>query len=105
MGYIRLASITWITPPSSAKVCTISHRLTSDPDIAGSYTTDSVATTVQVNGDIIPDFDILGLLDETNYTVKVSSNCGGASAQQAFTTGIVCPDISVITGSGNAGAP
>ncbi len=105
MGYIRISAITWVTPPSSAKVSTIKHRLTSDPDVPGSYTTDSTTTSIEVSGDIIPDVDILGLADETSYTVKINSNCGGASATQVFTTGIVCPDVSGIAGTGNAGAP
>jgi len=105
MGYIRLQSITWATPPSSAKVSTIKYRLTSAADVDASYTTVSTTTSIAANGDIIPDFDILGLADETSYTVKISSNCGGASAQQAFTTGVLCPNVSAIAGTGNAGAP
>lgn len=105
MGYIRLTAVSWITPPSSSKVCTITHRLTSAADIPANYTTDSVATTILASGTITPPFDILGLADETSYTVKVASNCGGASAVAAFTTGILCPDVSGISGTGNAGIP
>ena len=105
MGYIALSSVSWITPPSSPKVCTVKHRLTSAPDISASYTTDTNALTIAADGTISPVYNITGLADETSYTVKINSNCGGAAAVATFITGTVCPDVSGITGAGNAGAP
>jgi len=105
MGFITLTAITWDNNPSTSKVATVKHRLTSDPDIAASYVTDTTTLTIAASGDIAPDYNITGLLDETSYTVKISSNCGGASAVQAFTTGVVCPNVTNIAGVGNAGAP
>lgn len=106
MGYISLTSVNWINPPSAANACTIKHRLASAPDEAGSYTVDSNNKMINPDGTIQgAPFNITGLADETAYVVRVSSNCGGAYAEQEFTTGVVCPAISDISGTGNAGNP
>jgi len=103
MGRIPINSIVFSTPPASPKVVTIKHKLTSDPDVNASYTTDTTTLSVPVNGDISPDFVISGLLDETSYTVKIFTNCGGGSIMQDIVTGVVCPDVTGITGVGAAG--
>jgi len=212
MGRITINSITFSQAPSSPKVVTIKHKLASDPDVDGSYTTDtpplanpvqaapstaatggtlaaatyfyvvtatvadgqtlksneqSIVTTgatssntinwgavtgatgyriyrgattggqnvyysvgavtsfvdtgaistggtpplvnttttvvAPVDGNINPDFVISGLLDETSYTVKIFTLCGGGSVVQNFTTGVVCPNVTSITAVGSAG--
>lgn len=105
MGYIRLTGVTWLNnlSPSSPKVCKIEHKVTG----AATYITppDSTTTVVAVDGSITPAFDILGLADEASYTVRISAICGGASAEHEYTTGMICPNVATISGTGGAGAP
>lgn len=105
MGYIRLENVSFINPPSGTLLYTVKYRLTADPDIPASYVTATAALSIAADGSITPPYDITGLDDETDYTVKINSNCGGASAILNITTGSVCPDVSAIVGVGNAGDP
>lgn len=107
MGYIALTKINWGTnAPSATTQCTVKYRLASADDVDASYTTRSTTTMIEVDGDIVAaPLNITGLADETAYVVKINANCGGASAQEEFITGAICPDVVGIVGTGNAGNP
>lgn len=88
MGYIRVTAVTFSTPPSGIISVTIEYRLTSDPDIPGSYTTAGTGIPVNTDGTLVSPFNITGLTDGVSYTVKITPQCGGGSDQEAFITGI-----------------
>jgi len=75
----------------SPKVVTIRHRLTSDPDVTGSYVVDTTTLEVPVSGVFTQPFFITGLLNGTSYTVAIKSACGTVDFKQAFTTPCTCP--------------
>jgi hypothetical protein len=86
MGQITLSSISWSVPlPESAKPVSIAYRLTSDPDVPASYIIVSSGTFVSETGIFSIPFVITGLDVTKEYTVKVTSLCGGFSAEQDFT--------------------
>ena len=89
MGYITLQSVTFSGTPAGTQLVEIMYRLTSDPDVIGSYTVLPGLYTIQTNGDISPDVNITGLLDRESYTVRIIPECGGGSHDIEITTGNV----------------
>lgn len=87
MGFITISSVTFSPPATGPQTITIRHRLTADPDIAGSYTLDSSNVAVNQNGTLVTPFVISGLLDNTSYTVKCNDNCSVSSFQQIIVIG------------------
>ena len=90
MGFIKLTGVNFSPVPLSSKIMTIKHRLTSDPDISGSYTIDSTTVESGIDGTFTAPFYILGLLNGTSYTVEINSNCGGLAFEHVFTTACNC---------------
>lgn len=85
MGQITLSSISWSAPlPDSPKPVSIAYRLTTDPDVPASYIIVSTGTFVDQTGIFTIPFVISGLDITKDYTVKVTSLCGGFSAEQDF---------------------
>lgn len=91
MGAIKITSVGFDPTPLSPKTLVIKHRLTSDPDVDGSYITDGTDVPVGIDGILSPEFVISGLLNGTSYTVSVVSSCGGVNAKQEFVTECGCP--------------
>ena len=87
MGYIRLTNVTFSPAPSGDVTVTVKYRLTSDPDVPGSYTTVTTTATVNSSGVFTPTVSIGGLTDGVSYTVVVTPNCGGAGASGTVTAG------------------
>lgn len=92
MGFIKITKVNFNPDPISPKTVTIRHRLTSAPDVSGSYTTDSIDVAVNIDGTFVETFWILNLLNETSYTVKIDTNCGEFSFQEEFVTTCNCPE-------------
>lgn len=87
MGYITITSVSFSPPATGPQTITIRHRLTSDPDIPGSYTLDSTTVAVQQSGTLVTPFSIFGLSDNTSYTIKCNDNCSSSSFQQIIVIG------------------
>lgn len=105
MGHIRIDSIPLSPVPAASKQVTVKYRLTSAPDVDGSYTL-ATTLTIQPDGSFIGSpYYIEGLLDETSYTVRAKTTCGGGQFDRIFVTGILCPDITAINGEAFAGDP
>jgi hypothetical protein len=100
MATITLTNASFIATPGANQTVTVKHRLTSDPDVAGSYTTDTTNAVVLPNGNFVTPVVISGLSNNTSYTVWVSNNCGGNGVKKSFTTPLPgCVDITDITGT------
>lgn len=97
MGYITITSVTFSPPATGPQTITIRHRLTSDPDIPGSYTLDSSSVAVNQDGTLVAPFVIPGLLDNTSYTVKCNDNCSSSSFQQVIVIGTTTTSTSSTT--------
>ena len=102
--YIRIARVSFDNVPSANQIVTIEHRLTSDPDIIGSYTVDTTTQVVDVYGYLVPPFVITGLSSSTSYTVKIINNCDGSFIEREYNTAD-CPDGNTITGTTGGGNP
>lgn len=101
MASITLNSVTFVQTPGGSQTATIKHRLTSDADVSGSYTTDTTSQTILADGTLSPAYTINGLNNSTSYTVWITSSC--ASYKEAFTTPApLCSNITDITGSVSA---
>lgn len=87
MGLITITSVTFSPPAVGPQTITIRHRLTSDPDIAGSYTLDSSNVPVNQDGTLVSPFVIPGLADNISYTIKCNDNCSVSSFQQIVVVG------------------
>lgn len=103
MGFIQINTVTLTPTPTTNKLVTVMHRLTSDPDIPASYNVDSTTLNVPVGGVLAAPFIINSLLDSTSYTVKIFDDCG--DFYHAYTTTIItsnsdCPAIVGIIGTG-----
>lgn len=96
MASITLTSVTFDSTPASAQTATVKHRLTSDADISGSYTTDSTSVSIGTNGTLSTPLVISGLANNTSYTLWITTSC--ASFKKAFTTPLVeCATINNMT--------
>lgn len=84
MASITLSSVTFTQTPGGNQTATIRHRLTSDADVSGNYTTDTTTQTILTDGTLSPAYTISGLANSTSYTVWITSSC--ASYKEAFTT-------------------
>lgn len=102
--YIRIAHIVFDNTPSENQQITIKHRLTSDPDVDGSYTTDTTTQVVGVDGYLLPPYVITGLLSGTGYTVKIINNCDNSEFTMDYETND-CPEINTIAGTTGGGNP
>src|SRR6185312_7495166 len=71
--------------PVYNQLVNIKIRLTSDPDVAASYT-DKGNFTVLPNGNFSTPVVISGLADSTSYTVWVTDTCSNSSFTHSFTT-------------------
>lgn len=92
MASITLNSVTFATTPAGAQTATVKHRLTSDADVSGSYTTDSTTVNIATNGTLSTPLVISGLANSTSYTLWITTSC--ASLKKAFTTpAAACSDI------------
>ncbi len=103
MGFIQINSVSLSPAPTTDKLVTVMHRLTSDPDVPASYNTDTVSLNVPVGGILASPYIISSLLDNTSYTVKIFDDCG--DFYRAYITTIVtddasCPAVASIIGSG-----
>lgn len=85
MGTITLTSVTLSGTPIFNQVVNIKIRVTSDPDVAASYT-DKGNFTVLPNGNFSSPVVISGLADSTSYTVWVTSACSDSSFTHNFIT-------------------
>lgn len=85
MRTITLTSVTLSGTPVFNQVVNIKIRLTSDPNIAGSYT-DEGNFTVFPNGNFTFPVIISGLADATSYTLWVTSACSDSSFTSVFIT-------------------
>lgn len=89
MGFIQLTSVTFSPTPTTNQIVTVKYKLASDPDVPASYTTVTTTALVLTNGDFSPPVNIPSLLDDTEYTVFVTPNCGGGGAMKNFVTGVL----------------
>lgn len=106
MSVIKLSTVEFENLPAAPVQVTVKHRLTSAPDVDGSYTTDSTTAIVNEDGEFDPEFFIEGLLFGTSYTVKIISNCDVANfITEEFITPAMCPDVEGITGTTGGGNP
>lgn len=87
MGFIQLTSVTFSPTPTTNQVVTVKIKLATDPDVPASYTTLTTTALVLTNGDFSPPITISGLMDDTEYTILVTPNCGGGGAMKNFVTG------------------
>src|ERR1700740_3044267 len=85
MGTITLTSVTQSGSPVLNQVVNIKIRLTSDPDVAASYT-DKGNFTVLPNGNFSSPAVISGLADATSYTLWLTAVCSDSSFTQVFIT-------------------
>lgn len=100
MATITLTNAAFAATPGANQTVTVRYRLTSDPDVPGSYITVTTTAVVQPNGAFVTPVIISGLLSNTSYTVWVSNNCGGNGVKKAFVTPLPgCVDITDITGT------
>lgn len=104
MSYIRIARVVFDNPPSENQLVTIKHRLSSDPDVDGSYTTDIVGQEINVYGYLLPPLVIDGLLSGELYTVKIINPCDDSEIEQEYLMGD-CPDVDTITAISGGGNP
>lgn len=70
-----ITNIPLVTTPGVNQVFTIIYRLTSDPDVPGSYTTATTSQTVTPAGVCSPPLVVGGLLYGTSYTFRAINNC------------------------------
>lgn len=84
---ITLTSIPLQLVPGVNQVFTIKYRLTTAPDVPGSYTIVSTTQVVNTSGVLVPQLVIPGLLNGTGYTVRADNNCNAAyTVQQPYIT-------------------
>jgi hypothetical protein len=100
MASITLNSVGLSTTPGVNQTVTVRYRLTSDPDVIGSYTLVTATAVVLPNGNFSSPVVISSLLNDTSYTVWVQNNCAGTGFKKSFTTPLpICVDITDITGT------
>lgn len=98
MPNYTITKVDFTSPPLVNQVCSIWHKKTAEPD--SSYVLDSANVLVQPTGVLVAPYTIPNLDYSTNYTVKVTNNCGGAGDTVSFVTPAnPCPDITNITGT------
>lgn len=104
MSVIKLETVEFENLPAEPIEVTVKHRLTSAPDVDGSYTIDSEEAIVNPDGEFDPEFFIEGLMFGTSYTVKVISNCDEDNfVTQVYVTPSFCPDVTGIVGTTGGG--
>jgi hypothetical protein len=85
MAQITITSILWDNPqPDGYLVVMVAYRLTSMPDIPSSYILVSTGTFVSASGVFFYPVVIDNLDITEQYTVRVTSLCGGYSAYRNF---------------------
>lgn len=103
MASISIASVSFpgaIPPTVPITGVIIRHRVTADPDILGSYTTDTSVAVILTNGNIqAGPFVIGGLDNNVQYTVWVKPPCGNGFKKNFTTPGKTCVDCTDITGT------
>ena len=102
MPTINLTSVSFPGDPPAAPMTgvIIRYRITSDPDVLGSYTTVTNSAVILVNGNFqgapivvnVPDYN------ET-YTVWVKTQCGNGFKKEFETPGASCVDVDDIVGT------
>lgn len=83
---ITLTNAIFDRVPGINQVVTVRYRKTSDPDIPGSYTTVTLAAPITPAGVFSPPVEILGLDNDTSYTVRVTNNCNGQFVDTIYIT-------------------
>jgi hypothetical protein len=85
MGRITLISVVWDDPqPDGPVLVSVRWRLATAPDVPGSYQFASTGTFVDRDGTFLLPV-IIDNLDITKaYTVRVTSICGGYTANRTF---------------------
>lgn len=86
MANITISSITFASTPSVNQNVKIRYRLTSDPDVVGSYTLVTASLSVPPSGVLTTPVVISGLAEGTSYTIWITNNCGGDGNKQAVMT-------------------
>lgn len=100
---ITVSNFTLLTAPGINQICTIQHKLSSAPDVPGSWTTDTTTQVVLPTGVLSPAFVIHGLLNNTSYTVRGINNCNPLFKEDitVLTPLPNCVDITGITATGS----
>ncbi len=102
MPNINLNNVSFPGDPPGANMTgvTIRWRLTSDPDVIGSYTTHTNAAVILTNGNFqgapivipVPDYN-------TSYTVWVFTTCGNGAKKAFVTPAASCVDVTDMDGT------
>lgn len=85
MASITIISLTFNTPPVVPQNVNIKYRLTSAPDIAGSYI-DLGFFVVKMDGDFISPVIVSGLNPDTDYTIWGTIECSNSQYLLNLTT-------------------
>lgn len=85
MGQITISSVGFGFTPALNQSVTISYRLSTAPDVPGSYTIVTTNATVLPNGNLSPEITIFNLTEGLSYYVKIVNNCGGTGVQTMYT--------------------
>lgn len=85
MASITITSLTFSILPVVPQNVNIKYRLTSDPDVAASYT-DLGNFVVKMNGDFVSPAVISGLIPSTGYTIWGSIECSNSQYLLNLTT-------------------
>lgn len=100
---INLTSIAFAgnIPPSAPMTgVIIRHRLTSDPDVIGSYITDRTDAVINTDGTFAgAPIVIGGLLYGVSYTVWIIPPCAPGTKAVFVTPAPGCVDVTAITGT------
>lgn len=100
MASITISNLTWSATPGVNQIVDVRYRLTSDPDVIGSYITVATNLSVPASGTLTSPLVIGSLLNNTSYTVWVQNTCAGAGYKKAFITPLpTCVEITDITGT------
>lgn len=100
---ISLTAITFagnVIPAAPITDVVIKYRLTSDPDVSGSYTTFTTTAVINTDGTLQgAPVIISGLLFNTSYTVWIKPPCGNGFKKAFVTAAPGCVDVTEITGT------
>lgn len=102
MAQITLTGVNFaggVVPAAIMTGVIVRHRLTADPDVIGSYTTDTTTAVLLTNGTFQAPVVITGLLNSTEYTVWVKPPCGPGAKVNYTTPGPSCVDVVGIIGT------
>lgn len=97
---ITLLTATLAAVPGVNQTATVMYRLTSAPDVPGSYTTVTTSAPILPNGTFSPSVVIGSLLYNTSYTVRTINNCDESTVDKVFVTPLPsCVQITDIIGT------